>query len=35
MIFCHFAEESPETTPEEHYQIMDAKVKHFRDQYYA
>jgi hypothetical protein len=35
MIFCHFSEEDPETTPAEHYQSMNKKVQHFRDQYYA
>jgi hypothetical protein len=35
MIFCHFTEENPEVTPEEHYQIMDTRVKVFKDQYYA
>lgn len=35
MIFCHFSEESPDTTPEDHYEAMDKKVKLFRDQYYA
>ena len=35
MIFCHFSEENPETTPEDHYKDMDLKVKLFRDQYYA
>lgn len=35
MIFCHFSEEDPETTPESHYAIMNEKVKKFRDQYYA
>lgn len=35
MIFCHFSEENPDTTAEEHYEAMNKKVKLFRDQYYA
>jgi hypothetical protein len=35
MVFCHFSEENPEATPEDHYIDMDKKVKLFRDQYYA
>lgn len=35
MIFCHFSEEDPESTPEDHYRDMDSKVKLFRNQYYA
>lgn len=35
MIFCHFSEENPDATPEDHYKEMDKKVEFFRDQYYA
>lgn len=35
MIFCHFSEEDPETTPDSHYEAMNKKVEKFRNQYYA
>lgn len=35
MVFCHFSEESPEHTEDAHYLEMNAKVKIFKDQYYA
>jgi hypothetical protein len=35
MVFCHFSEETPEPTPQEHYQKMNASVEEFRKQYYS